>query len=115
MTPVSFQPLVSAYGVAPGQNISPSLPVTPAEEPGALAPAQPSGDSFSTLLSKMVGEVNSKQVAASQAVNNLQAGGNVSLHSAVIAMEEANVSFQLMVEVRNKMLDAYQEIMKMSV
>ena len=61
----------------------------------------------------MVGEVNDKQISASQNVNNLQAGGDVSLHQAVIGMEEANVSFQLMVEVRNKLLDAYQEIMKM--
>jgi len=106
---------MSAYGLAPGQNLSPSLPVTPGEQPGAIAPAQPADDTFSTLLGKMVGEVNSQQVAASQAVNSLQAGGNVPLHQAVIAMEEANVSFQLMVEVRNKMLDAYQEIMRMSV
>ena len=67
------------------------------------------------MLGRMVGEVNSKQITASQTVNNLQAGGNVSLHQAVIAMEESNVSFQLMVEVRNKLLDAYQEIMKMQV
>ena len=96
------------------QPLMPTLPVTPAEQPGALAPAQP-GDSFSTMLGKMVAEVNDKQITAAQTVNNLQAGGNVSLHQAVIAMEEANVSFQLMVEVRNKLLDAYQEIMKMQV
>ncbi|HUB87554.1 MAG TPA: flagellar hook-basal body complex protein FliE [Verrucomicrobiae bacterium] len=97
------------------QPLAPALPVSPAEQPGALAPAQPSGDSFSTMLGKMVSEVNDQQISAAQTVNNLQAGGNVSLHSAVIAMEEANVSFQLMVEVRNKLLDAYQEIMKMQV
>jgi flagellar hook-basal body complex protein FliE len=116
MIPISsIQPLMSAYGVTPGQSITPSLPVTPAEQPGALAPAQPSGDSFSTMLGKMVEEVNAKQVNAANTVNNLQAGGGVSLHQAVIGLEEANVSFQLMVEVRNKLLDAYQEIMKMQV
>ena len=97
------------------QPLTPSLPVTPADKPGVLAPAQPSGESFSTMLGKMVSEVNDKQINASSAVNNLQSGNNVSLHQAVIAMEEANVSFQLMVEVRNKVLDAYQEIMKMQV
>ena len=107
--------MMSAYGVTSGQNISPSLPVTPGEQPGALAPVQPSGDSFSTVLGKMVAEVNGKQITASNAVNDLQAGNNVSLHQAVIAMEEANVSFQLMVEVRNKLLDSYQELMKMQV
>ena len=60
------------------------------------------------MLGKMVAEVNGKQVAAGNAVNNLQAGNNVSLHQAVIAMEEANVSFQLMLEVRNKLLDSYR-------
>ena len=116
MTPISsIQPLMAAYGATPGENITPSLPVTPAEKPGTLAPAQPAGESFSTMLGKMVAEVNDKQISASSAVNNLQTGNNVSLHQTVIAMEEANVSFQLMVEVRNKLLDAYQEIMKMQV
>jgi flagellar hook-basal body complex protein FliE len=116
MTPISsIQPMMSAYGMTPGEHLPPSLPVKPAEQPGVLSPAQPSGDSFSTMLGKMVGEVNASQINAADAVNRLQAGDNVSLHQAVIAMEEANVSFQLMVEVRNKLLDAYQEIMKMQV
>jgi len=116
MIPISsIQPLMPAHGVTPGENITPSLPVKPSEQPGALAPAQPSGDSFSTMLGRMVSEVNSKQINASNAVNSLQTGNSVSLHQAVLAMEEANVSFQLMVEVRNKLLDAYQEIMKMQV
>ena len=99
----------------PISSIQPSLPITPAAQPGALAPAQPPGETFSTMLGKMVTEVNAKQINASDAVNHLQTGNNASLHQAVIAMEEANVSFQLMVEVRNKLLDAYQEIMKMQV
>jgi len=116
MTPLAvIQPPMSAYGLTSGGSITPSLPAMPAEQPGALAPAQPSGDSFSTVLGKMVAEVNDKQISAAQTVNNLQAGGNVSLHQAVIAMEEANVSFQLMVEVRNKLLDAYQQIMQMQI
>lgn len=116
MMPISsIQPLMSAYGVTPGESITPSLPVAQPGPPDALAPAPPPGDSFSTMLGKMVAEVNNQQISAAQTVNNLQAGGNVSLHQAVIGMEEANVSFQLMVEVRNKLLDAYQEIMKMQV
>jgi flagellar hook-basal body complex protein FliE len=45
----------------------------------------------------------------------LQSGQNVSLHQTMIAMEEASVSFQLMVEVRNKVLESYQELMRMQV
>jgi flagellar hook-basal body complex protein FliE len=42
-------------------------------------------------------------------------GQNVSLHQAMISMQEANVSFQLMVEVRNKLLESYQELMRMQI
>jgi flagellar hook-basal body complex protein FliE len=82
--------------------------------PTALRPAQPA-PSFAHLLDNLVGEVNARQQHAKSVVQELQAGGNVPLHQAVIAMEEASVSFQLMVEVRNKMLEAYSEIMRMQV
>ncbi len=71
--------------------------------------------SFSNVLRDMIQEVNAKQVAAGEAVNGLMAGQNVPLHQAMIAMEEASVSFQLMVQVRNKLLDSYQELMRMQV
>ena len=87
---------------------------TPLELPG-ITPAQPASDSFASVLGRMVDEVSSKQAVASQAVTALQAGQKVPLHEAVIAMEEANVSFQLMIEVRNKLLDAYQELMRMQI
>lgn len=71
--------------------------------------------SFAGALERMVNEVNNKQVAASQSVHDLQSGQNASLHQTMIAMEEASVSFQLMVEVRNKVLESYQELMRMQV
>lgn len=75
----------------------------------------PNPSSFSGVLEKMVNEVNNKQAAASQAVHDLQSGQAGSLHQAMIAMEEASVSFQLMVEVRNKVLESYQELMRMQI
>ncbi len=71
--------------------------------------------SFQNLLGNFVQDVNDKQVAAGDAVNGLLSGKNVSLHQAMISMEEASVSFQLMVEVRNKLLDSYQELMRMQI
>jgi flagellar hook-basal body complex protein FliE len=68
---------------------------------------------FGGVLGRLVGDVNQKQAAAGAAVGNLLTGNNVSLHQAMIAMEEASVSFQLMVEVRNKLLESYQELMRM--
>jgi len=71
--------------------------------------------SFQNLLGNFVQDVNEKQAAAGDAVNGLLSGKNVSLHQAMISMEEASVSFQLMVEVRNKLLDSYQELMRMQI
>jgi flagellar hook-basal body complex protein FliE len=54
-------------------------------------------------------------VAAGDSVRGLVTQQGVPLHQAMIAMEEASVSFQLMVEVRNKLLESYQELMRMQV
>jgi flagellar hook-basal body complex protein FliE len=82
--------------------------------PSTLPSATPTdSSSFSSLLGKLVSEVNAQQQAAGQTVNALQSGANVPLPQAVISMEEASVSFQLMVQVRNKLLESYQEIMRM--
>jgi flagellar hook-basal body complex protein FliE len=80
----------------------------------ASGAANPAG-SFSNLLNRFVEGVNDKQVAAGEAVRGMLSGQEVSLHQAMIAMEEASVSFQLMVEVRNKLLESYQELMRMQV
>lgn len=82
-----------------------------AEAPSAIGPA----GSFSNVLSRLVEGVNEKQMAAGEAVRGMIGGQDVSLHQAMIAMEEASVSFQLMVEVRNKLLESYQELMRMQV
>jgi flagellar hook-basal body complex protein FliE len=76
------------------------------------ATSEPPG-AFGNVLGRLVSESNEKQAAAGNAVKGLIEGQDIPLHQAVIAMEEANVSFQLMVEVRNKMLESYQELMRM--
>ena len=86
---------------------------------GSVGPAQPNavqgGRSFSDFLGEMVQGVNAKQASAGEAVQGLLAGENVPLHQAMLAVEEASVSFQLMVEVRNKLLESYQELMRMQI
>ena len=81
----------------------------------SLSPSQPPGSSFGDLLSQMVNEVGAKQAVAGDAVSGVLSGQNVSLHQAMIAMQEANVSFQLMIEVRNKLMESYQELMRMQI
>lgn len=72
-------------------------------------------NSFEGTLARLVSGVNDKQTAAADTVRALTSGQNVSLHQAMISMEEASVSFQLMVEVRNKLLESYQELMRMQI
>lgn len=86
------------------------------EQPSVLPSTAPaSSHDFSSMLGKFVSEVNTQQLNASHNVNALQSGQNIPLHQAVISMEEASVSFQLMVEVRNRLMESYQEIMRMQV
>lgn len=94
---------------APGADSAASSISAPPVLPGS------SGSSFQNLLGDFVNEVSAQQAAGSNAVNGMLSGKNVSLHQAMISMEEASVSFQMMVEVRNKVLDSYQELMRMSV
>jgi flagellar hook-basal body complex protein FliE len=124
MSPLSaIPPTTYNFGNMPGTDaVRPSaMPTpeiqapTPLGQPGEINPAQPAGDSFGNVLGKLIQDVNTKQNAASAAIDGLQSGQGVPLHQAVIAMEEANVSFQLMVEVRNKLLDSYQELMRMQI
>jgi len=87
----------------------PATTVQPTGGTGAI------GTSFESTLGHMVADISAKQAAAGEAVGGLLSGQGVPLHQAMIAMEEASVSFQLMVEVRNKLLESYQELMRMQV
>ena len=73
------------------------------------------GTSFANMLKSLAQDVSVKSAHAGEAVQGVLAGEGVPLHQAVIAAEEASVSFQLMVEVRNKLLESYQELMRMQV
>lgn len=113
MSPLSAIPAYSS-GLLPQIQRLPGNDVP--EMPSVLPAAAPvDSNSFSSLLGKMVSEVNAQQQVSAQSVSALQSGQNVPLHQAVISMEEASVSFQLMVEVRNRLLESYQEIMRMQV
>lgn len=88
--------------------------LSPGIVPLAATPeTSPAG--FGGMVDDLVKGVTAKQADAAQSLNSLFAGKNVSLHQTMIAMEEASIAFQLMVEVRNKMLESYQELMRMQV
>jgi flagellar hook-basal body complex protein FliE len=88
----------------------------------ALAPVPPTArprpgteTGFGAALSGMLNEVNELQRKAQEATVALVADRNVDTAQAVVAIEKANVSFQFALQIRNKLLEAYQEVMRMQV
>ncbi|MEW6569726.1 MAG: flagellar hook-basal body complex protein FliE [Nitrospirota bacterium] len=72
-----------------------------------------SGKGFDKIMQEAIGRIYQVQDDAEKAVKGLASGGDIT--QAVIAMEKADMSFQLMIEVRNKLLSAYEEIMRMQI
>lgn len=65
---------------------------------------------FSEVIGKAINKVNESQVNANTAIESLIKGDDVSMHDVMLSMQEAQVSMQLMLEVRNKLYEAYQEV-----
>ncbi|MGD0959219.1 MAG: flagellar hook-basal body complex protein FliE [Methylomonas sp.] len=83
------------------------------EAGGKAAPADNSGD-FAAMLKQSIDSVNETQVTSSNLSRDFEIGkSDVSLAQVMIASQKANVSFQAMVQVRNKLVDAYQSVMNM--
>ena len=87
---------------------NPGLRILPAEMPQAAA-ASAKG-SFGETLKEAVGEVDSFALDARYKVSSLLQSDGADVHDAMIAVEKADLSFQLMLQVRNKVVQAYQQI-----
>lgn len=74
-----------------------------------------SGESFADVLGKFVDDVNALQNKASESIEKLAAGEISDVHQVMIAVEEAGTAMEFMLEIRNKIVEAYQEIMRMPV
>ncbi len=80
----------------------------------ALA-APRAGADFGVWLTQALGKVNSSLAQADAGLQRLAAGEAENLHQVMIAAEEARLGLQLLVQVRNRLLEGYQEILRMSV
>jgi flagellar hook-basal body complex protein FliE len=74
-----------------------------------------SGKSFADTLSEAIGNVNQLQKASDKGMQDLATGRTDNIAEVMIASEKADIALKLMVQVRNKIIDAYQEVMKMQV
>jgi flagellar hook-basal body complex protein FliE len=69
---------------------------------------------FQKMLKQSIEEVDGLAKEANHSVQEMIAG-KMDVHQAMVSMEQANISFRLMVQVRNKMMAAYEEIMRMQI
>jgi flagellar hook-basal body complex protein FliE len=70
---------------------------------------------FSNFLKEAINKVNNEQVQADRLTEKLVNGENVDLHQVMIASQKASISLQLTLEIRNKVIEAYQEMMRMQI
>ncbi len=70
---------------------------------------------FSETLKKFMSDVNQMQNHADRSIEKMAAGEITDVHQVMVAVEEANTAFSLMMEIRNKMMDAYQEVLRMQI
>ncbi|HVT29161.1 MAG TPA: flagellar hook-basal body complex protein FliE [Lacipirellulaceae bacterium] len=92
-------------------NISINQPVTPPAMPSVPNVGdQASGPSFKDVLVDSIKQVNSMQMQADQAVDTLFSGGDVNPAEVLTAVQKADLAFRLTMQMRNKLMDVYQEI-----
>ncbi|MBP0726243.1 flagellar hook-basal body complex protein FliE [Bacillus sp. RG28] len=68
---------------------------------------------FANFLKDSINELNDSQVKSIDSTTKLVKGDNIDLHNVMIDAEKANITLQTAIEIRNKVIDAYQEIMRM--
>ena len=82
---------------------------------GLGAPKQAESVSFREVLEKSLGEVNNLQSEAEQKIQKFATGEVTDLREVMVAAEEANLAFQFTLEIRNKIVEAYQELFRLQV
>ena len=97
--PVSLTPLANLPPIAPD----------------SVATAPSGGNGFRGALENAIQSVETSRNAGAQAVENFLSGEGGELHSTILAVQRASLSFDLFLQVRNKAVSAYQEIMRMQV
>ena len=100
-----------------------SSPILPISNPSAIAgigalarpgaPASSGADAFGSILSNAMNNVESLRRDSQQSIDKLLSGEGVELHEVALATQKAQLGFEMFVQVRNKIVSAYQEVMRM--
>lgn len=96
-------------------NIASVSPAAAGAAPAARRPAESGAGAFARLLTQFVRDAGNQQAQAEQSVTDIAAGRADNVHNAMLAMVKADLSFHLVLEIRNRLSEAYQEIMRMQI
>ncbi|MBC3875062.1 flagellar hook-basal body complex protein FliE [Undibacterium flavidum] len=99
---------ISAIAAIQGAEFLPATSALP-----SVAAASSSG--FSDMVSQGIAQVNEQLLISQADLQTLATGDVQNLHQVMMRLEESRLSFQLMVQVRNRLLESYQEVMKMQI
>ena len=75
--------------------------------------AAPAGPGFESALQAAVGQVENSRAVANQAIQKFISGEDQELHSTILATQNAELQFEMLMQVRNKVVSAYEEVMRM--
>jgi flagellar hook-basal body complex protein FliE len=95
-------------------NLPRIMPAPAGVKSAVSAPDKGAADGFGGVLKSALGEVNDLQNGSQNELQKFM-NNDSDLHSVMVALEKADISFQMMMQVRNKIVSAYQEIMKTQV
>ncbi len=81
----------------------------------SLQPGASTGGDFQRVLQSAIGQVENSQATADKAIQDFISGESQELHSTILASQKAELQFDMLMQVRNKVVSAYEEIMRMQV
>ena len=93
--------------------ITPLMPAGKVTSLEPLRPARKGGGEFAGLVSKFGKEINAAQERVGEQVSQLAAGNVDNVHKVVMELGKAEITFSYLMEVRNKMIEAYKDVMRM--
>ncbi len=93
-------------------SLAPLAPLTPSARPDAAGPA---GSGFAQLLQGVIAQNATASSGADAAVASLASGQSQDLHTVSMAVAQADLTFRLILEMRNRLTDAFQEVQRMQV
>ena len=100
---------------APIAPISLPRPIEPIALPIVSSGSTGPASGFHQILASAISQVAQSRADADKAVSNYLAGGSQELHSTILATQNASINLELLLQVRNKVVSAYDEIMKMQI